>query len=127
MSRRSGFAGVARDRVFRAVADPVRRAILDQLRAGPRPVHDIARAFPISRPAISRHLRVLRTARLLSEQRQGRERVYHYEPTPLIALDDWLERHRTSLRRALARLRARVEADPSGEEAPDDRAHQSDD
>lgn len=127
MSRRSGFAGVARDRVFRAVADPVRRAILDQLRAGPRPVHDIAREFPISRPAISRHLRVLRTARLLSEQRQGRERMYRYEPTPLIALDDWLERHRTSLRRALARLKTHVEANPSEKEAADDGAHQSDD
>jgi DNA-binding transcriptional ArsR family regulator len=127
MSGRSGYAGVGRDRVFRAVADPVRRAILDQLRAGPRPVHDIAREFPISRPAVSRHLRVLRAAHLLSEQRQGRERLYRYEPTPLIALDDWLERHRTSLRRALARLKTHVEKDPSGEEAPDDRAHRSHD
>jgi DNA-binding transcriptional ArsR family regulator len=127
MPGRSGYAGVGRDRVFRAVADPVRRAILDQLRAGPRPVHDIAREFPISRPAISRHLRVLRAAHLLSEQRQGRERLYRYEPTPLIALDDWLERHRTSLRRALARLKTHVEKDPSGEEAPDDRAHRSHD
>lgn len=127
MPGRSGYAGVGRDRVFRAVADPVRRAILDQLRAGPRPVHDIAREFPISRPAVSRHLRVLRAAHLLSEQRQGRERLYRYEPTPLIALDDWLERHRTSLRRALARLKTHVEKDPSGEEAPDDRAHRSHD
>jgi len=127
MPGRSGYAGVGRDRVFRAVADPVRRAILDQLRAGPRPVHDIAREFPISRPAISRHLRVLRAAHLLSEQRQGRERLYRYEPTPLIALDDWLERHRTSLRRALARLKTHVGKDPSGEEAPDDRAHRSHD
>lgn len=127
MPGRSGYAGVGRDRVFRAVADPVWRAILDQLRAGPRPVHDIAREFPISRPAISRHLRVLRAAHLLSEQRQGRERLYRYEPTPLIALDDWLERHRTSLRRALARLKTHVEKDPSGEEAPDDRAHRSHD
>jgi hypothetical protein len=53
--------------------------------------------------------------------------MYRYEPTPLIALDDWLERHRTSLRRALARLKTHVEADPPGKEAADDGAHQSDD
>ncbi len=119
-------APISSDRVFRAVADPVRRAILDQLRAGPRPVHEIARSFPISRPAISRHLRILRSARLLSEQRRGRERLYRYDPAPLIALDIWLGRHRTRLRRALVRLKAHFESGGAREEASSDGAHRSD-
>jgi DNA-binding transcriptional ArsR family regulator len=55
--------------VFRAIADPTRRAILDGLRAGPTPVNSLAGAFEQSRPAISKHLRVLREARLVSETR----------------------------------------------------------
>src|SRR5262249_37001138 len=60
--------------VFRAIADPTRRAILDRLRAGPTPVNALADDFRQSRPAISKHLRVLRQARLVSEKRVGRER-----------------------------------------------------
>jgi DNA-binding transcriptional ArsR family regulator len=96
--------------VFRAVADPTRRAILDRLRRGERPVRDIARTFPVSRPAISKHLRLLREARLVVERRNGRTRLYALDPRPLREVDDWLQDYRVMLRGALARLKAHVEA-----------------
>jgi len=80
--------------VFRAIADPTRRAILDRLRAGPAPVNALAADFRQSRPAISRHLRVLRTAALVSEQRAGRERFYRLEPRALQRVAGWVEGYR---------------------------------
>ena len=62
--------------MFVAIASPVRRALLDTLSAGPRPVRDLAAEFSISRPAVSKHLRILREAALVSEERFGRERRY---------------------------------------------------
>ena len=69
--------------VFRAIADPTRRAILDRLRQGPAPVNELASAFSQSRPAISKHLRILRELRVVSEQKLGRERLYRLEPAEL--------------------------------------------
>jgi DNA-binding transcriptional ArsR family regulator len=106
---------LGRDRsedLFRAVADPTRRAILDRLRRGGLPVGELAAAFPVTRPAISRHLRILRGARLVRERREGRQRVYELDPRPLVALEAWLEGYRTQLRASLQRLKARVEEDP---------------
>lgn len=80
--------------VFRAIADPTRRAILDRLRGGPSPVNELADDFAQSRPAISKHLRVLRDARLVSEQRVGRERLYKLEPAPLRQVVGWIEGYR---------------------------------
>jgi DNA-binding transcriptional ArsR family regulator len=80
--------------VFRAIADPTRRAILDSLRAGPTPVNVLGAAFRQSRPAISKHLRVLRSARLVTEQRVGRERLYRLEPRPLQQVAGWVEGYR---------------------------------
>lgn len=77
--------------VFRAVADPVRRAILDLLRQGDRSAGKIAEAFSVSRPAISRHLRLLRSADLVTESRNGRSHVYKLNPSPLAQLDEWLQ------------------------------------
>jgi DNA-binding transcriptional ArsR family regulator len=57
-------------------------------------VNDIAGLFPVSRPAISRHLRVLRRARLVREERRGRQRIYRLEASPLSELDHWLEQYR---------------------------------
>lgn len=79
---------------FSALADPTRRAVLDLLRRGSRPAGQIARAFPISRPAISKHLRLLRRARLVQERRQGRLRVYQLDARPLKAIDSWLSGYR---------------------------------
>lgn len=80
--------------VFRAVADPTRRAILDRLRAGPTPVNTLAGDFDQTRPAISKHLRVLREARLVSETRVGRERLYRLHPAPLQQVAGWIEGYR---------------------------------
>ena len=77
--------------IFRAIADPTRRAILDRLRAGPTAVNVLAADFDQSRPAVSKHLRVLREARLVTEQRDGRERRYRLEPAALQQVAAWVE------------------------------------
>jgi len=76
--------------VFSALANPVRRAILMQLRKGPRAVNDLARRFEVGRPAVSEHLQVLRKAQLVREEPRGRERYYHLNPRPLSEVDAWL-------------------------------------
>lgn len=81
--------------VFRAIADPTRRAILDRLRAGPLPVNTLAADFDSSRPAISKHLRVLREARVVAEERAGRERVYRLQPVALSEVAGWIDGYRT--------------------------------
>lgn len=104
--------------VYRAVADPTRRAILDTLRSGPVSAGDLASAFPISRPAVSRHLRVLREADLVEERREGRARIYHLRPGPLSEIDRWLTTYRTFWGARLHDLKRHVEStthDPSGE------------
>lgn len=82
------------DPVFRALADPTRRQILELLGEGDLRAGDIAEAFPqISRPAVSKHLRVLREAGLIdeSERDDGRERRYHLNAAPLQAVHQWLQ------------------------------------
>ena len=76
------------------IADPVRRSIIDAVRREPLAAGQIAARFPISRPAISRHLRVLLEAGLVSVKTTGRQRVYRFEPGPLIELDAWLHQYR---------------------------------
>jgi DNA-binding transcriptional ArsR family regulator len=76
--------------VFVAIASPVRRALLDTLAAGPLPVRDLAAGFSISRPAVSQHLRILKEASLVSEERFGRERRYQLNPSPLREVGQWL-------------------------------------
>lgn len=80
---------------FNAIADPTRRQILDWLRVhGPQRAGDLAGMFPrISRPGVSKHLRVLRRARLLAQQRRGRELWYRLEPQPLSQVDAWLAKY----------------------------------
>jgi len=85
--------------------------VLDLLRQGRQPAGQIARAFTVSRPAISKHLRLLRRAHLVREQRQGRYRFYQLNPEPLQAVDSWLERYRVFWRANLASLKAFVEAE----------------
>lgn len=95
--------------VYRAVADPTRRAILDRLRAGPAPVNDLAADFQQTRPAISKHLRVLRGAQLVSEQKVGRERFYRLEPAALQRVAGWLEGYRSFWQANLNRLKRYLE------------------
>src|SRR5258708_19978313 len=94
---------------FRALADPTRRAVLDLLRRGSQPAGTIAGAFPVSRPAISKHLRLLRRAHLVREHREGRHRVYQLNPEPLRAVDSWLNQYRRFWSANLASLKAFVE------------------
>ncbi len=101
----------ARDAAFHALADPTRRAVLDLLRAGTRPAGDIARAFTVSRPAISKHLSILRRAHLVEERREGRHRMYQLNPEPLKAVDFWLEQYRQFWTASLSNLKAFVEAE----------------
>ena len=96
---------------FNALADPTRRAVLDLLRKGIQPAGRIADAFPISRPAISKHLRLLRRAHLVEERREGRHRLYQLNPEPLRAVDSWLEQYRAFWQTNLANLKTFVEAE----------------
>ena len=95
--------------VYHAIADPTRRAILERLRKGPAPVNAILRLFPQSRPAISRHLRVLREARVVVEQRNGRERIYRIEPEELRHVATWIEGYRSFWQSSLENLKSYLE------------------
>lgn len=76
------------------LADPVRREILAALKRQPLGAGEIADRFPISRPAISRHLRVPREAGLVRAETVGRRRIYRFDPEPLVELDRWLDQYR---------------------------------
>jgi DNA-binding transcriptional ArsR family regulator len=102
---------------FQALADPTRRAVLDLLRRGSQPAGNIAGAFPVSRPAISKHLRLLRRAHLVREHREGRHRVYQLNPEPLRAVDSWLEQYRSFWKMNLSNLKTFVEAEYAKETA----------
>ena len=104
-------ARVARpDSVFRAIADPTRRAILARLALGEAPAGTLADGFRVSRPAVSRHIRVLRSARLVTEQRSGRNRVYALHPESLRVIDEWLDSYRPFWTGRLAELKRHVES-----------------
>ena len=105
----------SREAAFQALADPTRRAVLDMLRRGSQPAGQIARTFPISRPAISRHLRLLRRAHLVQERREGRHRWYYLNPGPLKEVDSWLEHYRVFWQANLTSLKAFVEAEHAHE------------
>jgi DNA-binding transcriptional ArsR family regulator len=102
---------------FQVLADPTRRQVLDLLRQGSRPAGEIASAFPVSRPAISKHLRLLRRAHLVHQRREGRHRVYRLNPEPLKAVDLWLEHYRVFWQTSLANLKTFVEAEYAKENA----------
>jgi DNA-binding transcriptional ArsR family regulator len=76
--------------VFDAIADSVRRDILAALTERPAGVEEIAARFPISRPAISRHLKLLLQAGLVARRESGRRNIYRVEPAPLAAVQDWV-------------------------------------
>lgn len=82
------------DRVFAALADPTRRAILARLSSGEATVNDIAAPFPMSLPSVSKHLKVLEQAGLISRGRDAQWRPCRLEPAAFKAVDDWVERYR---------------------------------
>ena len=74
-----------------ALGDPTRRAVFDRLRSGPRSVGEVAAGLPVSRPAVSQHLRVLKEAGLVAERREGTRRIYELAPGGLIELRAYFE------------------------------------
>jgi DNA-binding transcriptional ArsR family regulator len=97
------------DAAFYALADPTRRAVLDMLRQGRQPAGEIAQAFSVSRPAISKHLQLLLRAELVTADCQGRHRYYRLNPGPLVAVDAWLARYRQFWAARVTRLKSFVE------------------
>ncbi len=84
------------DEVFRAIADPQRRSILDQLaRSGATPALQLGEGFAGSQPALSKHLRVLRSAGLVRVRREGRRQLYSLDPRPLVRVERWISLYRT--------------------------------
>jgi DNA-binding transcriptional ArsR family regulator len=82
---------MAYDTALVALADPTRRQVFERLRSGPQPVGTIARGMPVSRPAVSQHLKVLKEAGLVSDRPEGTRRVYYIDPHGLGALRSWLD------------------------------------
>jgi len=92
-----------------ALADPTRRRVFERLKNGPHAVSEIARGMPVSRPAVSQHLKVLKDAGLVADRPEGTRRVYYIDPHGLGALRQWLDQFWD---RALAAFQAEVECDP---------------
>lgn len=88
--------------VFDAIGHPVRRQVLDLLRSGPRPVHQIAPSFEMSRPAVSQHLRILLDAGLVVEHKVGRERHYQLDSRPLREVNEWVAEYESFWRERMA-------------------------
>ena len=89
-----------------ALADPTRRRIFERLKFGPKPVGAIARGLPVSRPAVSQHLKALKEAGLVADRPEGTRRVYFIDPHGLGALRKWLDQFWDD---ALAAFQAEVE------------------
>jgi DNA-binding transcriptional ArsR family regulator len=79
---------------FTVLAEPTRRRILDRLRTSERSVGELVRSLEVSQPTMSKHLRVLRDAGLVSSRTAAQQRIYRIEPSRLQALDDWLAPYR---------------------------------
>jgi DNA-binding transcriptional ArsR family regulator len=93
-------------RILAALADPTRRKIFERLAKGARPVGELARGLPVSRPAVSQHLQVLKSAGLVTDRAEGSRRVYQIDPAGLGAMRKWLDRFWDG---ALASFQAEVE------------------
>jgi DNA-binding transcriptional ArsR family regulator len=90
--------------IVAAISDPTRRRVLELVRDRELPAGEIAAEFEISRPAVSRHLRVLRRAGLVGERREGRLRLYRSDPEPLGELRRWLDAYWSGRLAALKEL-----------------------
>ena len=97
---------MAYETALTALADPTRRQVFERLKSGPQAVGTIARGLPVSRPAVSQHLRVLKEAGLVTDRPEGTRRVYHIDPQGLGALRAWLDQFWDQ---ALAAFQAEIE------------------
>src|SRR5262245_32187000 len=102
---------------YKAIADDTRRQILDLLRGGSLPAGEIAQRFSrVSRPAVSKHLSILRRSRLVVRRREGRQQVYSLNAEPLRAVEDWVRQYEVFWDRQLEAFKKYVESDqPKGE------------
>lgn len=95
---------IALDRVFQALADPTRRAVLERLGGGPAPVSELALPFKMALPSFTQHLTVLENCGLVESRKTGRVRTYQLSPQPLIAAEDWMASQRALWERRLDQL-----------------------
>jgi DNA-binding transcriptional ArsR family regulator len=100
------------DTTYSALADPTRRAILARLALGEASVREVAEPFPISAPAISRHLKVLEDADLIARRKQGQTHILSLNPTGLKSAQEWLDYYRAFWTGAFDRLDAHLKKDP---------------
>jgi len=106
---------MAYGRSLAALGDPTRRRVFERLKSGPKAVGAIARGMPVSRPAVSQHLKVLKEAGLVGDRPEGTRRVYFIDPQGLGALRSWLNQFWDQ---ALASLQAEVERETEEDEEP---------
>ena len=99
-----------------ALADPTRRQIFERLRDGPRPVGELARGLPVSRPAVSQHLAVLKTAGLVTDRAEGTRRVYEIDPEGLGAIRAWLDQFWDAALAAFKTEAEKTETEDEGDE-----------
>ena len=97
---------------FEVLAEPNRRRILDLLRVEERPVGELVRELEVSQPAVSKHLRVLREAGLVTVRPEAQRRVYRVAPEPLKEMDEWLAPYRRLWAKRLDRLERHLDAMP---------------
>jgi DNA-binding transcriptional ArsR family regulator len=90
--------------IFEVLVEPNRRRILDLLAAAERPVGELVQHLELSQPAVSKHLRILREARLVEVRGDAQRRLYSVRPEPLRAIDDWLAPYRVMWAASLDRL-----------------------
>lgn len=83
---------MANQQAFLALADPTRRQVFERLAEGPRAVGELAEGLPVSRPAVSQHLKVLKAAGLVTDRADGARRVYRIDPAGLGQMRAWLDR-----------------------------------
>ena len=103
---------------FSALSDPTRRRVLERLAGGPRAVGDIAEGLPVSRPAVSQHLKVLKEAGLVSDRHEGARRIYAIDPKGLGAMRAWLDQFWDTALLAFKAEAERVAANDEKEDAP---------
>jgi DNA-binding transcriptional ArsR family regulator len=92
------------DRVFQALADPTRRAVLERLSSGPAPVSELAQPFRMALPSFSQHLDVLENCGLVRSRKTGRVRTYRLAPRPLKVAEHWMVKQRANWERRLDQL-----------------------
>ena len=102
---------------FEALGDPTRRAIFEKLAASPAAVGELARGLPVSRPAVSQHLRVLEEAGLVAKTAEGTRRIYRIDPRGIGAMRSWLDDHWRVAMTAFAAF-ADSEIEKNGKEEP---------